>query len=412
MLEYQLINVMPVSFARAFVHHSVPSARRHRDGERQLLVDISVIAHDDAHTGIQRVVRALLGQLVHCPPTGYRVRPVIATRKDKYRYSPGFEGWSPGDKDRNTGVHVGPGDIFLGLDLAAHLLPLHHAELIEWKRKGATLHFLVYDLLPVQNPHWFNTKTPKNIRRWLRTLAILSDNIICISNVVKNDLAGWMEACYGLQPEALEINTIPLGGDIAASLPSRGLPSNAEQLLAELRKRPTVLMVGTLEPRKGHAQVLDAFEQLWRQARDVNLVFVGKPGWKTRELEHRLVAHCRRQCRLYWLEDVTDEMLELLYSAASGVIVASEAEGFGLSLVEAAHHNKPILARDIPVFREIGGDGVTYFNGDTHEALAQDIDDWLGRIAKGEIPSIPPPLRTWQDSCRHLLACMGLSNGE
>jgi glycosyltransferase involved in cell wall biosynthesis len=270
------------------------------------------------------------------------------------------------------------------------------------------LHFLVYDIIPVQNPQWFNSKVPKNFRRWLKTLAIFADSLLCISDVVKKDVAGWLTTQYGFKADVIPINTIPLGADIAASVPSRGVPPNMEQLLEELRGKPSILMVGTLEPRKGHAQVLAAFEQIWQRGRNVNFVIVGKPGWKTDALQQYLIAHPRKHHHLYWLDDVSDEMLEMLYTVSTGVIAASEAEGFGLSLVEALHHNKPVLARDIPVFHAIGGDGVTYFGGGGNNGLAQDIDTWLGRIAKGEVPTVPVRLHTWHDSAHHLLACLGL----
>jgi len=122
-------------------------------------------------------------------------------------------------------------------------------------------------------------------------MAIFADRLVCISNVVKNDMATWLKTRYRLGPEALPISTIPLGGDIAASLPSRGLPADIDQLLETFRSRPSVLAVGTLEPRKGYAQVLAAFEQLWDRGRKVNLVIVGKPGWKTEPLQEYLIAH-------------------------------------------------------------------------------------------------------------------------
>jgi glycosyltransferase involved in cell wall biosynthesis len=406
----RLIALLPIRVARRLIRWPLPSARPRQDGPKQLLIDVSVIAINDARTGIQRVVRALWDQLVKNPPVGYRVRSICATRKRGYCYAPDFLNNPEAqavDKTSGAPVQVGPGDIFLGLDLTSYLLPRHQSELARWKRRGGTLYFMVYDLLPVHYPNWFKPKTSKNHKRWLRALAIFADHVVCISNVVKTDMASWLKTRYGLGPEALPISTIPLGGDVAASIPSRGLPADIDQLLEEFRSRPSVLAVGTLEPRKGHAQVLAAFEHLWDRGRKVNLVIVGKPGWKTEALQEYLVDHPQKQRLLFWLHDVSDEMLELLYSAALGVIVASEAEGCGLPLIEALHHDKPVLARDIPVFREIGGDRITYFTGN-NGTVAEDVDNWLNRIAQAQVPPIGVPLQTWQDSALHLLFCLGL----
>jgi glycosyltransferase involved in cell wall biosynthesis len=406
-IMHRLIAWLPIRVARRLIRWRLPAAQLRHDRPKQLLVDVSVIAVNDARTGIQRVVRALWDQLLKYPPPGYRVRPICATRKRGYHYAPDFLN-KPTDQTSGAPVQVEPGDIFLGLDLTSYLLPRRQPELVRWKRRGVTLYFMVYDLLPVLYPHWFNPKTSRNHNRWLRALAIFADHVVCISNVVKNDMASWLETRYRLGPEALPISTIPLGGDITASIPTRGLPADIDQLLEAFRNRPSVLAVGTLEPRKGYAQVLAAFEHLWDCGRKVNLVIVGKPGWKTEPLQEYLVAHPQRQHHLHWLHDVSDEMLELLYNAATGVIVASEAEGCGLPLIEALHHGKPVLARDIPVFREIGRDRITYFTGN-NGTIAEDLDSWLNRIAQGQVPLSCGPVQTWHDSTLHLLSCLGLN---
>jgi hypothetical protein len=62
--------------------HSLPN-----DSTRQLLVDVSVIYQSDARTGIQRVVRSLLVQLLAAPPAGYQVCPIFATRRQRYSHA-------------------------------------------------------------------------------------------------------------------------------------------------------------------------------------------------------------------------------------------------------------------------------------------------------------------------------------
>ncbi len=71
-----------------------------------------------------------------------------------------------------------------------------------------------------------------------------------------------------------------IGADIGQSFPTRDLPDNAEAVLATLRSRPSFLMVGTIEPRKGHSQTTEAFNLLRRGNVDINLVIVGAEGWK------------------------------------------------------------------------------------------------------------------------------------
>jgi len=67
--------------------------------------------------------------------------------------------------------------------------------------------------------------------------------------------------------------------------------------------------------------------------------------------------------RLFCLEGISDGYLDKVYGASSYPIVASQEEGFDLPLIEAAQHNFAIIARDIPVFREVAGEHAYYFDG-------------------------------------------------
>lgn len=408
------LTLMPVRLARQCLNE--PASTAHTSHTRQLLVDVSVIHQSDARTGIQRVVRALLLQLLQTPPAGYRVCPIFAARQHGYRYAaPGFLD-APASMPNAAAqpVQVQSGDLFLGLDLAAHLLPRHQTQVRQWKRSGVKVHVLVYDLLPLQHPEWFNPGTTRNFKRWIKWLAVYADSAICISETVKMQLHTWLNTYFGMPPTALPASTIVLGANIDASAPSGGLPADAPLVLARLRSTPAVLMVGTLEPRKGHDQALAAFEQLWQQGNGALLVIVGRPGWKTQALQEKLSRHPQAGQRLFWLEDVSDEYLAQLYAACGGVLVASRAEGFGLPLIEAALHGKPVLARDLPVFREMVVPGLSCFDSETSQGLAGALADWLRQPAsQAPAPATGttgPRFPTWQLSAAQLLQALSLEH--
>ena len=155
-------------------------------------------------------------------------------------------------------------------------------------------------------------------------------------------------------------------------------------------------MVGTIEPRKGHAHVLDAFDQLWSRGLDVNLVIVGAEGWRhlrpnmrrvIPQIIARLRSHPEWGRRLFWVSRASDEYLEKIYATSSCLIAAAEGEGFGLPLIEAARHGLPIIARDIPVFREVAGEHAFYFAGKDSDVLAEAIKQWLVLHERGEHPN-------------------------
>lgn len=336
--------------------------------KRQLLVDVSVIIKSDVRTGIQRVVRAILSELLSSPPNGYSVRPVFADAAHSYHYAPeDFDLANDNatlDFSLSKRVNVDQGDVFLALDLATQQLSKYQDQLERWKRKGVAIHVMVYDLLPVLHPEWFHSRTTRNFYRWLRALAVVADSAICVSNSVKDDLIAWLKTKYRIPGKSLPIKIIPMGCDFEASVPNYGMPDIARALLQKFSENPTAIMVGTLEPRKGHQHVLDAFEFLWRQGHDINLLIVGKRGWKTNKLQSLLEQHPERNVRLFWLENVSDEFLLSLYQVSCGLIMASEAEGYGLPIIEALANGKLVVARDLPVFREITSPNLMFF--DTH----------------------------------------------
>ena len=122
-------------------------------------------------------------------------------------------------------------------------------------------------------------------------------------------------------------------------------------------------------------------------------------------LVEQLRNHPELGYRLFWLEGISDEYLEKVYAASTCLIAASEGEGFGLPLIEAAQHKLPIIARDIPVFREVAGEHAYYFNGLDPQTLADSIKQWLTLHAEDKAPqSDGMPWLTWNQSARQLLA--------
>jgi len=382
---------------------------------RQLLLDISELVQRDAKSGIQRVVRSILRELLDNPPAGFRVEPVFATTTQGYRYARHFTLAMldcPGGVLEDDVIDYQPGDLFLGLDLQPQVVTAQQPFYRHLRRAGVQVQFVVYDLLPITLPDAFPPGAEHGHGQWLQVVAE-SDGAVCISAAVAHEMQEWLDRTVDARTQTFKIASFHLGADIHASLPSLGLPSDAATLLTQLRRVPTFLMVGTIEPRKGHAQTLAAIELLWDRNEDVNLVIVGKQGWMVEPLIDRLNHHGELNQRLFWLNAISDEFLEQVYDASACLIAASAGEGFGLPLIEAAQHGLPVIARDIPVFREVAGEHALYFDGATPQALADALAGWLeGHRAGVTIASRAMPWLTWRDSTCHLLAALGLQAGR
>jgi len=377
---------------------------------KQLLVDVTVLSKFDAKSGIQRVTRSILLRLLKSPPSGWSVRPVRLDRQDMaYRYANAY--WASlgvgavQDVPEDDWVDSQQGDIFLGLDLIADSAPAAEGWFMAQRNRGVTIYFVVYDLLPVMRPEWFHEGIALCFPSWLRTIVTVSDGLIGISAAVADDIKNSLNETNPGRLRDLKVGYFHLGADIENSQPSKGLPEDANSVLDALRAKPTFVMVGTVEPRKGHVQAFAAFEQLWAEKVDVNLVIVGMAGWGVEGLPDLLKQHEEENEQFFWLQGISDEYLEKVYGASSCLLAASLGEGFGLPLIEAAQKGLPIIARDIPVFREVAGDHAFYFEGDAPDALASAIRTWVQLEKERRAPSSAEmPWLTWKESADQLTA--------
>lgn len=383
-------------------------------GLKQLFVDISELIQRDTKTGIQRVTRSILKEMIFNPPTGYRVEPVYASLEEPgYKYASNFTLKSLDCPNRwifDSPIDYYRGDVFLGLDLQPNIVPVQQKFLMQIHNYGVKVLFILYDLLPILHAEFFYPEGKEIITSWINTI-ILFDGAVCISKAVARELGEWIQENMPDRLGKFEIRCFHLGADINNSLPSLGVPENAEPILSQLSSCKSFLMVGTVEPRKRQDQVLEAFEQLWNEGFDVNLVIVGKKGWMVDELCDRMKKHKENGNRFFWLEGISDEYLEKIYDSSTCLIAASEGEGFGLPLIEAAQKRVPIIARDIPVFREVADKYAYYFSGTTGEELANSIKEWMTLFNEDKHPkSDDMPWLTWKESTKQLLKAIGIDS--
>lgn len=378
-------------------------------GKRQLLIDVSVISRDDRRTGIQRVVRAIWDALEKESPPGWEIVPVVAD--DRHGYCR-FDALSTGGVRRWAPVHVFRGDVFLGLDLSAKLMPRYRQQLHAWKKGGVGIHILVYDLLPLRFSRFFSKGTANRFKRWLAFVCAEADHLICISRTVANDLGVFLDKGTRPWPGKPSVSVIRLGADLGGSRPTAGRTEEDEKAIRAATESRTVIMVGTVEPRKGYDVALAALEHCWNSTAPAEwpvLVILGRAGWKTDRLQQDLRTHPMAGRTLFWLRDASDEVVEFLYRNAQLLLSASYAEGFGLPLWEAAGHGLRILARDLPEFRELDLPVADFFSCDDPERLSFEIMKLLED--QNSHKGLPSRIFTWADCTRDLLDCMGFEEG-
>lgn len=147
--------------------------------------------------------------------------------------------------------------------------------------------------------------------------------------------------------------------------------------------RPYFLAVGSVEPRKNLDRLVEGFG-ISRLGSDFDLILVGRNAWG--ELPKGVKFTGR----------VSDEELVGIYQGAQAVVAASLYEGFGLPVVEATALGVPVVASDIPVFREVAPEGTVYFDPLSPEAIA----DALHRVVRAPERRITPQALYTRERCR------------
>jgi glycosyltransferase involved in cell wall biosynthesis len=204
---------------------------------------------------------------------------------------------------------------------------------------------LAHDILPITNPEYFNG-SPLNFKAYFLRMLAYSDYIICTSNATLQSILslGWKTNAKFL--------IFPLGAFEIA-------PLDIQQKNSTLN----LLAINTIEPRKGYEDILNAFDSLISKGFDIELNIVGRYGWNSLEVKNRLETHRLFGKRLFWHKGISDAEVTELYKKTDICLVASEAEGFGLTLEEGLARGRKVIARNIDVFKERPNDNLFFFEG-------------------------------------------------
>lgn len=279
------------------------------------------------------------------------------------------------------------------------------AEVERARSRGCCVGAVVYDLIPIDHPHCFQDGFVALFSQGLETLLQHSDFFLPISRTVADRLRVHIEAMLpGDRDRRESVVPFRLGVADVTDVPGGSVRSSLRRCFDRDSGSAPYLCVGTLEPRKNHRYLLDAFEIVWNRCPRARLAVVGRIGWKCRDILQRVRRHPRFGSSLFLFTDLNDAELFSCYRQAKAVVACSIDEGFGLPIVEGLQHGLPVFASDIPVHREIGRDACEYFDLTEPHWLARrviemeqrDSAEWI-HLPKGS------HLVTWRESTEELL---------
>lgn len=367
----------------AFRQPLFPSAVGLQPGPR-IFIDATDLVASGKATGIQRVVKEIS---VNAAALGLGL-PVVV-KDGKLVAACGDEGET---------IECREGDTLLLLDTGWNRLDDYAQLLPDFRARGGKIVACLYDLFPLLYPTLYTHTLIANFEAWTHRVLLDCDAIVAISKSVADRFAIYVKGLERKPRDGMKLGWWRLGADFKQE--DKRAPAASIEALA--RRAPFFLSVGTVETRKGYPVALAAFERLWAEGLDANYIIVGRPGWNAAAFENRLRGHHEKGRRLFWLDNASDADLAFLYREARAVVLPTMAEGFGLPLVEAAHFGAPVIASDISVFREIGGDAPCYFDLLDAASLVERIRQTLAAKKMGpEIPSIG-----WRDSTAELMSLL------
>ena len=266
----------------------------------------------------------------------------------------------------------------------------------KFRSEGGHVCAVLYDLVPFTHPETVEDSTREAHTSWWKEVPLHVDSVMCISQSVREDFLVWQQKEKFSSPiPAEKVKFFYLGAEYNQADPF------IQVLSLDI---PIFLVVGSLEPRKNHGLILDAFEQLWEQGYDINLTVVGAHGWKSQEVIDRIKNHPELGRKLVFINDATDRDLVILYERSAALIIASLAEGFGLPIVEAFRYGAKVICSDIPVFREVAGDQAEYFESTNAGALANKVSESVSSLHNGlyQKIGITKEWITWKQSTEQL----------
>ncbi len=363
------------------------------------------------NTGIQRVVRCLAKSL---QARGQRFVPLKWGAKGK-RFSVLNEteinhlaNWNGPDPAKISRVFGDPMSRWLLVpELVSEPHRLSNKDLVEAAHAmGMFAAVVFYDALPHKLASLYPFQAVESHRRYMREL-VSADLVLPISSVSGKDLLDFWKESGVLTPAlSAKVKPCPLAGEFFESprvtAPPLPRPGNVVQILC----------VGTVEPRKNHARLIESFSRAVRRAEraSLRLVIVGRCSFPAlgRDLRKRIGS--RAPADIVWEERVDDRRLSALYRESDFTIYPSLDEGFGLPVVESLWHGRPVVCSGAGAIGETaaaGGCLVTDIRSAGNLSkkilrLAEDADfrEELTRRA------IQAPLKTWEAYAEDLVSLL------
>jgi glycosyltransferase involved in cell wall biosynthesis len=328
-----------------------------------LIIDVTNASRDTANSGVVRVSRQLAAQLSKISPVLFtcwdpEINSLRFPTKDELQVLSSFDGpkapeWHPISTSLET-----PSVLWEWLNWKANvagwlLLPeIKPADVISnilnqaqsWSLRVAAI---FYDAIPVLRPDLvldLSYATPHS--NYMKALSGC-DIVLSISDSSNNDLMTFWK------------NSGLRGSARSAVLPGGLIGDRPTATITHSEASKTILCVSTLEPRKNHRRLIEAFKSFRKSSLGDGwqLLLVGNKYAGAFDIADWVIEVCKEDSTIQYLGVVDDSVLRKLYSDCAFTIYPSEIEGFGLPILESLWYSKPCICHCHGVMNELAVPG-------------------------------------------------------
>jgi alpha-1,2-rhamnosyltransferase len=262
-------------------------------------------------------------------------------------------------------IKVKPGDLVFYPAYWHDIDPKHLKNLSD---AGARVFILVHDILPITFAKFYQTPWRESFADNLLAACATADGLFAVSQYTADKVIEFARE-NGVTVDHVEVlhnGYDPLVEDpeVKAAIDDGSYRTSfaRKSKFDFYTKNQPFLMVGTIEPKKGHIPVIDVFEDLWRRGLDRKLALVGRRGWLDEPVLEKIKGSEFYGDKLFWFDDHDDLDLYVAYKYSRALIFSSYAEGFGIPMVEAAMAQLPLICYDTEVAREVAGKHAMFYS--------------------------------------------------
>lgn len=234
-----------------------------------------------------------------------------------------------------------------------------------FKKKKINLIAVVHDLIPITNPEYCSIKNSLKFSKCLNSILDNAKGIVTVSEYTRSVLNDYVSQNKKSSPPTM---TALLASGLSTCF------AKEERII----KEKYFLTVSTIGDRKNHLLLLHVWRKLVEKmgGKAPKLIIVGKRSTSC-NYTHALLERCSLLQGFVFETKCTDQELANYLYYARALLFPTFTEGFGLPLIEALSLKVPVIASDIPVFREIAGDIPDYLDPIDGKGWMEYIENYM-----------------------------------